>query len=446
MPKVLSIRSLWLAVCLMGAAGCTVHQTEAPAVTGPSEFALSVGVTATPDAISQDGGSQSQIVVTARGPNGEGMSGVMFRLDMFVQGQAADYGTLSGKSVVTGSDGRATAVYTAPPPLPAGTNLQACSPNLFSPNLPGGCILIAATPVGSSFVANSTRNVEIHLIPLGVIAPPAATPTAQFTFTPTAPTANTAVQFDATASCAGQSSGGGCSASSGSITSYAWDFGDGSAGSGKVGSHSYSVAGTFIVTLTVTNDRGVAASSTQAVSVGGGLAPTADFVFSPTPAVVNGQVYFDANASKAGIGHHLVGYKWNWGDGDEPVTVSAPTQQHDFLLAGSYQVTLTVVDESGQEGTTTKSVVVGTGAPVVSFITAVTNAATHTIQADAGATTAMGGATIATYDWSWGDGNSTAGAAVQSHAYAAAGTYTVKLTVTDSLGRAAVGTLSVTVL
>jgi PKD repeat protein len=230
------------------------------------------------------------------------------------------------------------------------------------------------------------------------------------------------------------------------MASYLWNCGDGATGSGDVASQAYTVAATYIVTLTVTNDRGVAASSTKAVSVGGGARPTADFVFSPTPAVVNGQVYFDANASTAGTGHHLVGYKWNWGDGDAPVTVSSPTQQHDFLLAGTYQVTLTVIDESGQEGTASKSVEVGNGAPSVSFITAVTNAATHTIQADAGATSALGGATIASYAWSWGDGNTTpGGAAVQSHAYAAAGTYTVKLTVTDSLGRVGVGTLSVTV-
>jgi PKD repeat protein len=430
MPKLSFARVLWLGALLMGAAGCTVHQDEAPPLTGPSEFALSVGVTATPDAISQDGGSQSAIVVTARGPNGEARQGVTFRLDVFAGGIPVDYGTLSTKTVVTGSNGQAGTIYTAPSALPAGANLDYCD------GLPGGCVTITATPIGTNFVADATRQVLIHLIPQGTILPPSSTPVASFTFAPGTPAANAPVVFD----------GSGSTIAQGVIASYSWNFGDGSTGSGKTATHTYRTAGTYNATLTVTNDKGTAASTTKAISVGGGSAPTADFVFSPTPAVVKGQVFFDASNSKAGSGHHIVTYRWNWGDGDEPVSFSVPTQQHDFQLAGNYQVTLTVVDEAGQEGTISKTVQVGSGAPAVSFITAVTNAATHTIQADGNASTAVGSATIARYDWSWGDGNSDANAAsIANHTYAAAGTYTVKLTVTDSLGRVGISTASVTV-
>ena len=60
-----------------------------PPLTGPSEFALSLRVTATPDSISQDGASQSSIVVTAFGPNGQAASrGVALRMDMIVNGDA----------------------------------------------------------------------------------------------------------------------------------------------------------------------------------------------------------------------------------------------------------------------------------------------------------------------------------------------------------------------
>lgn len=53
----------------------------------------------------------------------------------------------------------------------------------------------------------------------------------------------------------------GCSAASsydpdGSIVSYAWDYGDGTTGSGMTSAHTYQQAGTYTVTLTVTDDRG----------------------------------------------------------------------------------------------------------------------------------------------------------------------------------------------
>ena len=53
----------------------------------------------------------------------------------------------------------------------------------------------------------------------------------------------------------------------GTISSYAWDFGDGSTGDGKTASHTYSKAGTYTVTLTVTDDKGATGQSTQSVVV-----------------------------------------------------------------------------------------------------------------------------------------------------------------------------------
>ncbi len=53
------------------------------------------------------------------------------------------------------------------------------------------------------------------------------------------------------------------------ITSYAWDFGDGSpAGSGIQVSHTYAVIGVYTVTLTVTDDAGHIDTKSQSVSVG----------------------------------------------------------------------------------------------------------------------------------------------------------------------------------
>ncbi|MDZ7754664.1 MAG: S8 family serine peptidase [Gammaproteobacteria bacterium] len=55
--------------------------------------------------------------------------------------------------------------------------------------------------------------------------------------------------------------------SDGSISVYAWDFGDGSTASGQSVSHTYGAEGTYTVTLTVTDDDGATGSEQQDVTV-----------------------------------------------------------------------------------------------------------------------------------------------------------------------------------
>jgi len=85
------------------------------------------------------------------------------------------------------------------------------------------------------------------------------------------------------------------------------------------------------------------------------LAPVADFVASPSPAPVGGSVLFNAAASHAVGSHTLVRYIWNFGDVAQPAAGSGVTTTHVYGTAGNYNVTLTVVDDGGQQATKSNS-------------------------------------------------------------------------------------------
>ena len=84
-------------------------------------------------------------------------------------------------------------------------------------------------------------------------------PSASFTQTCT----DLACSFDASAS----------SDSDGTIVSYAWNFGDGSAASGATASHTFAASGSYTVTLTVTDDAGDSGAASQTVTVSDGNVP-----------------------------------------------------------------------------------------------------------------------------------------------------------------------------
>src|SRR5205814_825690 len=99
------------------------------------------------------------------------------------------------------------------------------------------------------------------------------------------------------------------------ITEYAWSFGDGSTGSGQFTTHSYESAGTYTVTLKVTDDVGRKSTLvSQSITVGQG-GPTASFTFSPSSPLTGTPVNFDASASRASTGRTIVSYSWNFDDG-----------------------------------------------------------------------------------------------------------------------------------
>ena len=95
----------------------------------------------------------------------------------------------------------------------------------------------------------------------------------------------------ATANCTGLTcsfDGTGSSDPDGTVASYAWDFGDGSTGSGATPTHGYATAGTYTYTLTVTDNQGVASAPVQGTVTVAGLANSISFTASAHSYVTSG--------------------------------------------------------------------------------------------------------------------------------------------------------------
>lgn len=418
------------AACLVAAgvtAGC-VHKTEEPGLSGPSTFARSLTITATPDSINQDGASQSSVAVTAIGPDGKPLSGAAIRMDMMFGGQLADVGTLSARTVVTGNDGTARVVYTAPPPLPPPNDGIVTT------------VSVRATPIGTDAQTTNSMTADIRLLPVGVIRPPGGDPTAAFTYGPTPVSINVPVSFDASTSKPGTNAS--------RIDTYSWNFGDG--GTSQVGpmtTHTFVSGGSFNVTLTVTNDRGLSNATSQAVSVSATDPFTGDWFFSPAQPIINAPVLFNADQVQTSAGHQVTQFNWTFGDGGSGTGFQAT---HQYTQPGTYGVILSVQDDLGRKKVfSPKALTVGTGnpVPVISFSPGTPSTGT-TVNFSSAGTQTFGGTVVVQYQWDFGDGNTGPNAPSVTHVYGAPGTYTVTLTVTDSAvptGRVGVARVTVTV-
>ncbi|SDI46871.1 Serine protease, subtilisin family [Actinokineospora alba] len=151
-------------------------------------------------------------------------------------------------------------------------------------------------------------------------------------------TSNTTCSFDAA----------GSTDTDGTITGYAWDFGDGTTGTGKTASHTYGKAAYYSVRLTVTDNAGKT-NTTRRMVKAGDLPPTAAFTVRCQRDVCS----FDGGASTDEEGA-VGGFAWAFGDG---TTGTGKTTTHSYPnITKVYQVNLTVSDSRGQTGSTSRQV------------------------------------------------------------------------------------------
>jgi PKD repeat protein len=407
-----------LGLAMIGAAACGLDNNKMPALSGPSGLGRSVIMTASPDQLPRDATSQSIVTLELRDAGGTRVGGQIITLGV------SPGAALSQSQVTTGPDGKATFAVVAP-------SLTAIVPN--------NMIVVTAVPVGGNSDNATSGSLSIAL--LGVSNSTA--PTAAFTVTPAAPELNQLATFDASTS---TDEGSKCL----DVCTYQWDFDDSTTAVGRVVTHSFGVARSYNVALTVTDSVGLTNTLRQFVTPTAPAAPTVTLAVAPIKPVVNQQATFTALGTPAAK-HSIVRYEWNFGDGSTTTSFGG-SMAHTYTARGIYNVTVRAVDDLGQVGSIGLEVDLTTGVPTginANFYWTPTPVAlSGSPFFNASESTPSNGASITQYRWDWGHNltkDETADPIIQ-HQFPAEGTYQVQLTIVDSQGRTSIKRQAVTVV
>ena len=305
-------------------------------------------------------------------------------------------------------------------------------------NEPGGLWSLTVAGADSTSPANSgkaTKTVQLQdRIPISI-----------FTFTSGTILTSASVNFNGTASYDPD----------GMIVGYAWDFGDGSTGSGATPAHSYSIAGMYAVKLNVTDNSGSTAVSTQTVTITD-RPPTVTPTLSSTTVTPGQTVIITISASDPD--GTIATTTVNWGDGTTD-TISGPptTDSHAYSLANgtpsaTFTITVTVHDNSGSTSSATPVITVIDSPPAITWTpppaTAVSGQAVTVAITSSDPDGTVTGVTV-----NWGDGKVDTlapGTTTDSHTYSLTSsspsvTYTITVTVVDNSGSTKTATSSIAV-
>jgi len=210
--------------------------------------------------------------------------------------------------------------------------------------------------------------------------------------------------------------------STGSPTSWKWNFGDGSTSTSKSPAHTYSKVGKYTVSLTVKNAAG---SSTKTIknyiTVKTPVKPVAAFSASPTSGKAPLTVVFKDKSTGS-----PTSWKWSFGDGTVK-TSQNPT--HTYSKVGNYTVKLTVTNAIGSNTITKTNYIKVLGKPVAAF-TASPRSGTKPLKVQF---TDKSTGSPTSWKWNFGDGT-TSTTHNPLHTYIKKGKLTVTLTATNAAG------------
>lgn len=211
------------------------------------------------------------------------------------------------------------------------------------------------------------------------------------------------------------------SMSSGTLTTYNWNFGDGGTSTLKNPVHTYSIGGTYSVTLIVGSSKGCYDTTVNVVTIN--PPPVAAFSY---PVICVGTSITFTNNSTIQQGN-INQWNWNFGDGSPVSNLQNPV--HTYTTAGSFAVTLTITSNMGCSATTT-SVVVVNPKPNSGF-NVLSNSCSKNINFTN--TSSVSSGNITSYAWNFGDGGIST-AASPTYSYLNTGSYTISLIVTSNNG------------
>ncbi len=277
-------------------------------------------------------------------------------------------------------------------------------------------------------------------------------PIADFQISPTTPVAGDTIQFNGTSSLD----------LDGHVEAFAWDFNDDGTidSTAPIAEYRFGAAGSFPVTLTVTDDGGNSDSVTKVIQVVASPAttqvipPVADFSYQPEAPTPDETVTFNGTLSSDPDGR-IASYAWDF-DADGVTDSTAAVADHTFVESGAYDVTLTVTDDSGASDTLTQQVIVGSPneqasssptmlPPIADFDYSPAEPQTGSLVLFNGTLSSDPDGEVVSYAWDFdADGVIDSTAAISEFAFPA-GIFDVSLTVTDDAGNTDTLTRSITV-
>ncbi len=214
--------------------------------------------------------------------------------------------------------------------------------------------------------------------------------------------------------------------SSGYISTYSWNFGDGTTDATSNPNHTFAVNGTYNVKLVVTSNTGCIDSITHSIVVtlsgGTGGIPIPSYTVNTAQQCFNGNSFAFTNTSTVPPG---TTYLWAFGDG----TIStASNPSHSYAGHGNYNVTL-IATYNGIDHYYAQTVIVKP-MPVSSFVYFNNKGSLYGYSFISNSTIASGNMN---YSWNFGDGT-TDSIINPDHTYTTDGNMVVKLVVTSDGG------------
>ena len=266
---------------------------------------------------------------------------------------------LSGPSAKTITVGWATEDGTAT----AGSDYTASSGTLIF--APGETLKTVTVPVVGDRVIESNETFFVQLTAVSnVTLSPNNRGTGTITNDDNPPVANAGPDRTTNEGTAITFSSSGSSDLNGYPLSYAWDFGDGTTGTGAAPVKVYQDNGVYTVTLTVSNGTGVTSTDTAIVTVNN-VAPTA--IFTANQGALRGQVQnytFRATDPALADLTSPFTYAITWEDGTTQTLTGGATitVARTYAVAGSYPISFTVTDKDGATSAATNGTIAITAA------------------------------------------------------------------------------------